>query len=541
MSCKISLSLACGAHRLTRHRRLDLLNDFQNHAFQFDGVLAVQSFLQAADSRDMRHVAIGPVLEIEEFKARYRTVAVIDQFEDIGYLEIGQVQGNPVSGLQRRQPANQFGGRQFQEGRDIGIVAGQGVVRDFGIAFRFQIVAHGRFQIQLIHLLEPRGDPLSLRWFGGGVRLPQLPGAPPHGIEHLFLDEFGQMQRGFLPDPHEGEKRPRIDRIQLDVICAVEVLKVFAVERIQGAHHVCLLISGHFASIIHQRHHGRLFQKTQKCLGVRESSRDPDQVDVFTAKTGVEFDADADVDLHDARRFEQFGGHAGFDAVVMHHPQAPDTLDPGVHDQMGRGFATLGVGIVHVVVERDLVPRMRHLQQVIVAQLPAHVARLALCRDAKVVRQFELAPPVAARAHHLLHDLHQHPRRVLGHRPFGRFQHFGPQGAQRVQAIVHAADLKRGEQLDHGVGDAQTARFGHLLDAVRVKIAVILPADVIQILVSGADRVDDLNQFVIAAVKEEPGQAGFPAGKRWGRHGVHWRTIESGVFCAHGPTGSLLR
>ena len=133
-------------------------------------------------------------------------------------------------------------------------------------------------------------------------------------------------------------------------------------------------------------------------------------------------------------------------------------------------FAALGVGVVDVVVEGELVLRLGHLQQVALGEQPAHHAGLAGRGGAKVVGQLQAAARVAPGAHEVLHDLEQHPGRVFFQARFGRGQHLVAQGAQGGKPALHLARVQGAEQARGGVGDAQFARRGHLLDAVRVQV-----------------------------------------------------------------------
>ena len=57
--------------------------------------------------------------------------------------------------------------------------------------------------------------------------------------------------------------------------------------------------------------------------------------------------------------------------------------------------------------------------------------------------------------------------------------------------------------MHHGVGDPQTPRFGHLLDAVGMEIAVILLSRVARVLVPIDDGLDDLDQFPVAPIEQQ--------------------------------------
>ena len=83
---------------------------------------------------------------------------------------------------------------------------------------------------------------------------------------------------------------------------------------------------------------------------------------VFVPESRVKLNADSNVDFQDFGGFEEFGRKAGFDKIIMNHPQALDAFYPCVHDKMGGRFASLGVDIVDMIVKGDLIPIFGHLQ-----------------------------------------------------------------------------------------------------------------------------------------------------------------------------------
>ena len=136
--------------------------------------------------------------------------------------------------------------------------------------------------------------------------------------------------------------------------------------------------------------HRRFGQEAQKGLGIRKTPGDPDQLGILVAIAAGKFDSDPNVDVQYLRRFQQLCGKARFDVVVMDHTQPPDSFDPGIHYQVGRRLASFGVGIMNMVVKGDLIPLLRHFQQVVLSQLLTHNARFARSRPAKFVRQLQL-------------------------------------------------------------------------------------------------------------------------------------------------------
>ncbi len=193
----------------------------------------------------------------------------------------------------------------------------------------------------------------------------------------------------------------------------------------------------------------------------------------------------------------------------MDDPQAADALDPGIHDEVSGRFAALGVDVVHMVVEGDLVPFLGHLQQVMLLELAADDAGLARSGHPEIVGQLQLAPRIAVSSNQAFHDLQEHSSRVLGHGAFGGVDHFQTQGPQGVQSLLHSADFKRAQKLRHRIRRAQSFGLRHLLDAVGVKIREVQLAGELR---STQDIVDDLDQLVVLAVEQASRNL------RWGFH-----------------------
>ena len=172
---------------------------------------------------------------------------------------------------------------------------------------------------------------------------------------------------------------------------------------------------------------------------------------------------------------------------------------------MGGRLASLGVDVVHVVVEGDLVPGFGHLHQVVAGQLAPHDARLARSGGAEIVGQGQLARLVTLGAHQFLHDLQQHPGRVLGHGPFGRVEDLVVQGLEGHQTLFHVAATQGSKQVDGRIGDAQPLGFGQFLDAQGVKMGIIDLAQVSRRGATALDLVDDVEQFAVPPIEHEAG------------------------------------
>ena len=217
-------------------------------------------------------------------------------------------------------------------------------------------------------------------------------------------------------------------------------------------------------------------------------------------------DPDPDLDAHDLPGFEELRRRLGRHEVVVDHGQAADSLDPGVHDQVGGGFAALGVGVMDVVIEGDLVPLLGHLQEMVALQLLADQARSARGGHPEVMGQFELPFGIPLDPDELLHGLEEDPGRVVAQRTVGDVHHLVVEGPEGAQAVVGFADLQGMEEVGHGVGDAEPLGGGHLLDAVGVQVRV---EEVLEALSGGLpaeDFLDHLEEGVVFSFEEKFGE-----------------------------------
>ena len=284
------------------------------------------------------------------------------------------------------------------------------------------------------------------------------------------MDEFRQVDQRSLPGAHELQKFPLFRRGQGNAVFEVQCFAMDPVEFVQHLQHVFLVKARHLPAFVHEFPNAFLGEKAQKRLGVGKAPRRPDQFDVASPESGVELDAQAHRDSHDFRGLLEFLCGPGFDIVVVDDPQTADSLDPGVHNQMGGGFAPLGVEVVHVVVEGDLIPVLGHFQKMVFTKLLAHDPGLSGRSQAERVGQFQLPGVIPVRPDHLLHDLKQHSGRVDGHGTGGGVQHFVLEAAKCAQTVVDPAHFQGLENVDHRMGDANAPRFRHLLDPARMEV-----------------------------------------------------------------------
>ena len=170
---------------------------------------------------------------------------------------------------------------------------------------------------------------------------------------------------------------------------------------------------------------------------------------------------------------------------------------------MGGGLAPFGVGVVDMVVEGDLVPLLRHLQEVIAPQFLADGARLSRYGHPEVVRQLQLPGMIPLHPDQLLHDLQEDPCGIVAERAVGDIHHLVVKGAQGAQAVIGLPDLQGAEQVDHRISDAEPLGGGHLLDAVRVQIGV---EQILEFFPGGLpveDILDQSEEFMVLPVEEE--------------------------------------
>ena len=210
----------------------------------------------------------------------------------------------------------------------------------------------------------------------------------------------------------------------------------------------------HLAPLFQHLPHLRAAQKVQEALARTETARHPDQVHEAVIEGHAEFQADAHGDAHDARGMDDLGGGLQIHAVVIDHRDGAQALDPGVHDEVGGRFASLGVHVIDMVIEGQLVPGLGHLGQMVARQHAAHHTRRAQGGAAEVVGLHERTGGIAAQGR------------------MGAGQHLVVQGLQGQQTVTRTADLQIAQQVDDGIGHAGGRRGDQLLDAVGMQLGV---------------------------------------------------------------------
>jgi hypothetical protein len=319
----------------------------------------------------------------------------------------------------------------------------------------------------------------------------------------MGMDEFGQMEEGGLAAADEGEEMGGFQLRQGHLKGFVDGDAVGPVEFFQNHQDVVALVFGDPAPFVHEIPDGGFRQKGEEVPGIAEAPGHPDETDVPPVVLGSQGNADADRDSHDLAGFHEFVGRLRWDEVVVDHRQAADAFDPGIHDQVGGGLASLRVRVMHMVVESDLIPGLRHLQQMIALQFTADETGPSRYGHAEVVRQFELPLRVPLHPNQFLHDLEEDPCGIPAEEAVGDVHHLVMQGPQGAQPVGCLADLQRVEEVRHCIGDAEGLRCGHLLDPVGVQVGI---EQILEVLPGGfpvEHLPDHLEQFVVFPVKKE--------------------------------------
>ena len=278
---------------------------------------------------------------------------------------------------------------------------------------------------------------------------------------------------------------------------------VYPVEFLKDRDNMALLVFGYPALLIHEGPDGRLRQEGEEITGVAEPAGHPDEADVPVPEAGPDGDPDPDGDPHDLAGLEQLRGGLRGHVVVVDHRQAADTLDPGVHDQMGGGLAPLRVGVVDMVVEGDLVPLLGHLQEVVTPQFLTDETGPPRYGHAEIVRQFEPPGVFPREPDQFLHDLEKHPRGIAAERTVGDGHHLIMEGAQGAQTVSRLSHFQGMEKVGHRIGDTVSPIGRHLLDAVRVQVGIEQILKALPGFLLAQNLLDHLEQFMVFSVEEE--------------------------------------
>ena len=115
-------------------------------------------------------------------------------------------------------------------------------------------------------------------------------------------------------------------------------------------------------ALIHELLNCRISEELHEVLSSVEAAWSPYQTRILVLQTCGELDPDPNLDAHDLCRFKQLGNYLRAYIVVVDHPQESNSLDPRIHYEVGGSLPSLRAGIVNVMIERKLLPTLRHLQ-----------------------------------------------------------------------------------------------------------------------------------------------------------------------------------
>ncbi len=446
------------------------LHDFPDELLELDDVGGVERVLQGVDALAVDLAPEDAVLHVHDLQVGDGPPAVVEDFQHLLHAQIAQAQGDARCGVDVLQAARQLRGRKAEHGGRVRVVGGDVRVAQGGVARGRKIAVDDFVRIQFGQALDLLAYFVSFRP-GGAVHLvPQLRRLPLQKRQQGIVDELAQVLQRSLARAHEaGEVVPRQGG-QVQAVLPVQGRAVRLVEAVEHLGHVCLVVQRDLPGLGQKGLGGGRGQDVEELGGGVEAAGRPDELQEAAAQARIELDADAHLESQDARGFQKLGRGLPGDVVVVDHGEALDALDPGVEHKVRGGFAALGVGVVHMVVEGDLALVFRHFQQVVARQVSADDARLSGTGLAEVAGEHELGGRVPVGADHVLHELHQHAARVGAQAVLGRAQHLGVQAAKGGQAVLGLARFQRSQQVHHGISDAQTARGRHLLDAVRVHV-----------------------------------------------------------------------
>ena len=97
-------------------------------------------------------------------------------------------------------------------------------------------------------------------------------------------------------------------------------------------------------------------------FGLGKSARNPNKISIFLAENRAKFQSDTHANLHDFGSCRQLFDRCRIDRVVINHRQTANAFDPGIHNQVRRILAALRIGVVHVLVHRELIPTLGHFE-----------------------------------------------------------------------------------------------------------------------------------------------------------------------------------
>ena len=132
--------------------------------------------------------------------------AVVQELEHVLEAQPGKPQGDAVAHVESVQAVDDLLGRAPEGLRHVRFIARDRGVRDVRVPGGPQIGLHDGLRIEPVHGLNQVPD-AGLGLAPGLIEFQaQLLGARLHAGQHPGMDEFRQVQDGYLPGAHEGQE-----------------------------------------------------------------------------------------------------------------------------------------------------------------------------------------------------------------------------------------------------------------------------------------------------------------------------------------------
>ncbi len=355
-----------------------------------------------------------------------------------------------------------------------------------------------------VELLHPLLDGPAIR---PGRLLPILAPRWQLGLhlgDQALVEELDQVRPRRLPDADEVQELLGLERWEIEPVLRPQPRQVVVVDRPEQVEDRVRVVLDRLAPLLEERARLGTLEEVEVLAGAAQAAQDPDELHVLAPQPRRNLDPGPHRDPHRLPGLDELRDGLGRRAVIVDHRHLADALDPGIHHEVGRRLAPLGVRVVDVVVEGDLVPALRHLEQVVPGELTPHRAGTAGGRGEELVRDLDLVPRIAVGlAYQVLHRLEQRAPGVAGHRFAAPLDQLLAERTQRDQPVLGPIALERVEQLDDRVGDAPLPRGGELVDAARVQVGVEQPARPLPLLGCAHELVDSLNELEILIIEEK--------------------------------------
>ena len=438
-----------------------------HHLLEAGALAGVEGDLQLSYLVDVRHEAVHPATHAEDLEVGDHALAVPEQLHDVLHGEARGAEHHAVAGVDLGELLHELVGGKAPKLRQPVQIFRDGQLGEFRVQIGIEplvLDGVGADALEAGLLLEHLFGLGAGRQLGQGLA-PGVNGGADELEEALGEPRHARVAASKKVEEVVGPQRRNLDGVLGGIAGAQDVVP----DREDLEHHLALPVH-HVPALVREGPHLVRGEEFEKVLVGGEAARGPEHVDEAPPEGHAELEADADADADDGGCRKYLPGSLDGHAVVVDDGQGLDALDPGVHDEVRGTFAALGVHVVDMVVEGDLVPGLVHLRQVVALEEPAHDARRALGGGPEVVGQLELALLLAVGAHDALHNLHEHAGRVAPQGRVGAAQDLVVEHLEAQEAVsgLDAAGLEVAEQVGHRIGHAGHGRVHQLLDAVRV-------------------------------------------------------------------------